>query len=80
MKVIQITMEDDLVEQADRCAGWRGDSRSAFAGKALREALRRRDLETLEQRHIEGYRKTPPTEREFGIPEADRCWDDMFCA
>lgn len=76
MKAIQITMEADLVEQVDRCARSLGDSRSAFARKALREAVRRRNRETLEQRHIEGYRRTPPTEQDFGIPEADRCWGD----
>ncbi len=76
MKAIQITMEADLVEQVDRCARSLGDSRSAFARKALREAVRRRDREMLEQHHIEDYRKTPPMEQDFGIPEADRCWGD----
>lgn len=76
MKAIQITMEADLVEQVDRCARTLGHSRSAFARNALREAVRRRDREMLEQRHIEGYRRTPPAEEEFGISEEDRRWGD----
>lgn len=76
MQTVQMTMEADLIEQVDRCAKRLGTTRSAFARVALREALRRLELEELEQRHIAGYRKTPPMTREFGISESERAWGD----
>lgn len=76
MKTVQMTMEADLIEQVDRCAKRLGTTRSAFARVALREALRRLELEELEQQHISGYRKFPPMTQEFDIPDSEHAWGD----
>ena len=76
MKIIQVTMDNDLVAQVDARAKRLGTTRSAFARDALRDALRRLDREELEERHIAGYRRDPVKADEFEVPEADHAWGD----
>ena len=76
MKVIQMTVEDDLLARVDARVKDLGLTRSAFARDAFRQALRRFDELELEQRQIAGYRKVPPKAEEFGIPETDHAWGD----
>ncbi len=76
MKVIQLTMDEDLVERVDKRAKRLGTTRSGFAREALRAALERYEEAELEERHRAGYRNVPPTKQEFGIPEQDHAWGD----
>lgn len=76
MKVIQLTMDADLVRRVDRRAKRLGTTRSGFTREALRAALERYDEEELEELHRAGYREKPPSNQEFGIPEADHAWGD----
>ena len=71
-----MTMENELVERIDERVSRLGTTRSAFAREALREALRRFDELELEERHIAGYRKSPPKPDEFEVPESHRAWGD----
>ena len=71
-----MTMDNELVERIDDRVRRLGTTRSAFTREALREALKRFDEKELEERHIAGYRKNPPTPDEFGIPESHRAWGD----
>ena len=76
MKVIQLTIDADLVERVDKRAKRLGTTRSGFTRKVLRAALERYDEAELEERHRAGYRKNPPAKQEFDIPERDYAWGD----
>src|SRR5439155_23114975 len=56
MKVVQMTLEEELVSAVDRAARKLGKSRSAFARSALKAALAQLRTHDLELRHREGYR------------------------
>jgi metal-responsive CopG/Arc/MetJ family transcriptional regulator len=71
-----MTLEDDLVKAVDSAARRLGTSRSAFARKALREALARERERVLEERHRAGYARKPVRRREFGIWEAEQVWPE----
>ena len=76
MKVVQLTLEPELVERIDKMAKLLGTTRSGFTREALRTALERYEEAELEERHRAGYRKAPLAKQEFGISEADRAWGD----
>ena len=74
MKVIQLTIDVELLDRVDKRAKRLGTTRSGFTREALRVALERYDEAELEERHRAGYRKAPPLEQELGIPERDHAW------
>jgi metal-responsive CopG/Arc/MetJ family transcriptional regulator len=76
MRTIQMTLDDDLVQAVDRVSKQLRTSRSAFARKALREALSRYNLEQLERQHRQGYERHPVTTEEFSVWEAEQSWGD----
>lgn len=69
MRTVQMTLDEDLVEAVDRVSRRLGKSRSAFTREALREALARVRVKTLEQRHRVGYRRKPVRSAEFSLWE-----------
>ncbi|MBN1106728.1 MAG: ribbon-helix-helix protein, CopG family [Deltaproteobacteria bacterium] len=76
MRTIQMTLDDDLVKAVDRVSKELSTSRSAFARKALREALARYQLEQLEHKHRRGYERHPLAANEFSIWEGEQAWGD----
>jgi metal-responsive CopG/Arc/MetJ family transcriptional regulator len=76
MRTIQMTLDDDLVKAVDRVAKQLKTNRSAFARKALQEALARYNLEQLERKHRKGYEKYPTTVDEFSVWESEQSWGD----
>lgn len=76
MKIIQITMDSELVARVDECAQRLGATRSGFAREALRAALRHYSERELEERHRAGYRRFPSESDEFKVREDDRAWGD----
>lgn len=76
MRTIQMTLDDDLVKAVDRVSKELSTSRSAFARKALRDALARYNLEQLEQKHRRGYEQHPVAADEFSVWEAEQAWGD----
>jgi metal-responsive CopG/Arc/MetJ family transcriptional regulator len=76
MRTVQMTLEEDLVKAVDRTARKLGTTRSAFARKALRDALARaRDL-ALEEKHRAGYERKPVRKGEFDIWEKEQVWPE----
>jgi metal-responsive CopG/Arc/MetJ family transcriptional regulator len=71
-----MTLDDDLVEAVDRVSRQLQTSRSAFTRKALKEALARYDIEQLEHKHRQGYRKFPVSNDEFSVWETEQVWGD----
>ncbi|MDO9262338.1 MAG: CopG family transcriptional regulator [Desulfosalsimonadaceae bacterium] len=76
MRTIQMTLDDDLVQAVDRVSKELCTTRSAFARKALRDALSRYSLEQLEQKHRRGYEQQPVTGDEFSVWETEQTWGD----
>jgi metal-responsive CopG/Arc/MetJ family transcriptional regulator len=76
MRTIQMTLDDDLVKAVDRVSKQLRTSRSAFARKALRDALARHKLEELERKHRRGYEKQPIAGDEFSVWETEQAWGD----
>jgi len=71
-----MTLDDDLVKAVDRVSKELHTSRSAFARKALRDALARHELELLERTHRQGYERHPVTTDEFSAWEIEQAWGD----
>ena len=76
MRTIQMTLDDDLVTAVDRVSKELRTSRSAFARKALRDALARCTLEQLEHKHRRGYERDPVAADEFSVWETEQSWGD----
>ena len=76
MRTIQMTLDDDLVKAVDRVSKELRTSRSAFARKALRDALARHSREQLERKHRRGYERYPVTADEFSVWETEQAWGD----
>jgi metal-responsive CopG/Arc/MetJ family transcriptional regulator len=76
MRTIQMTLDDDLVKAVDRVSKELCTSRSAFARKALRDALARYSLERLEHKHRRGYERHPVAADEFSVWETEHAWGD----
>ena len=76
MRTIQMTLDDDLVKAVDRVSKELCTTRSAFARKALRDALARYRLEQLEHKHRRGYERHPVAAGEFSVWETEQAWGD----
>ena len=76
MRTVQITLEEDLVKAVDRAARHLNQSRSAFTREALRTALERLEMQSLEQQHREGYLKHQVSPGEFSDFEDEQVWID----
>jgi len=71
-----MTLDDNLVKAVDRVSKELCTTRSAFARKALRDALVRYSLEQQEQKHRRGYEQHPVSPDEFLVWEAEQAWGD----
>ena len=76
MRTIQMTLDDNLVKAVDRVSKELCTTRSAFARKALRDALVRYSLEQQEQKHRRGYERHPVSADEFSVWETEQAWGD----
>jgi metal-responsive CopG/Arc/MetJ family transcriptional regulator len=76
MKVVQMTLDADLVAAVDRVVRRLKTTRSAFARDAFREALAKYREKELEQKHRLGYQKHPVERGEFGIWQKEQRWGD----
>ena len=76
MKTIQMTLDDELVETVDRVVKKLKTTRSAFARKALRNAVKQVRIEALEKKHQQGYSQHPVDKLEFSVWESEQEWGD----
>ena len=76
MRTIQMTLDDDLVEDVDRIVKKLNTTRSAFTRKALKEAVRQVNITMLEKKHEKGYERQPAGKTEFSVWEAEQDWGD----
>ncbi len=76
MRTIQMTLDDELVAAVDKLVKKLKTTRSAFARKALREAIKQVNIKALENKHRKGYERYPVGKNEFSIWESDQDWGD----
>lgn len=76
MKTIQMTLDDDLVDAVDKLVKKLKTTRSAFARKALREAVKQVNIRSLENKHKRGYDRYPAGKAEFSVWESEQEWGD----
>lgn len=76
MRTVQMTLDEDLVEEVDRMVAHLGTTRSAFAREAFRAALERTRELGLESRHQQGYARFPVKPGEFEDWETEQVWVD----
>jgi len=74
MKTVQMTLDENLISSVDKMAKRLGTTRSGFTRQALKTALREIQMNELERKHREGYKRKPVKRREFGDWEAEQVW------
>jgi metal-responsive CopG/Arc/MetJ family transcriptional regulator len=57
LKTVQMTIEDNLLQDVDQLIDELGTTRSAFIRSALQAALKKHRKKLLERKHAEGYKK-----------------------
>ena len=76
MRTVQMTLDERLVNTVDKAAKDLHTTRSAFTRHALRQAIARFETQKLEQRHRQGYIRTPSRPGEFAVWEKEQKWGD----
>lgn len=74
MKIVQMTLDEELVKQVDAAVTKLRTTRSAFAREALRNALEKLHVAELEAKHRRGYERKPVKAGEFGAWEDEQAW------
>jgi metal-responsive CopG/Arc/MetJ family transcriptional regulator len=77
MRTIQMTLDDELVATVDEVVKKLKTTRSAFARKALKNAIKQVNTTMLEKKHKQGYAQHPADKSEFSIWEAEQEWGDL---
>jgi metal-responsive CopG/Arc/MetJ family transcriptional regulator len=74
MEIVQIVLDESLLQAADRAARRTKTNRSALVRDALREYLRRLDVQAKEERDRQGYSRKPHARDEALAWEAEAAW------
>jgi metal-responsive CopG/Arc/MetJ family transcriptional regulator len=77
MRTIQMTLDDDLVATVDQVVKKLKTTRSAFARKALRNAIKQVNISQLEKKHKKGYGQHTADKAEFSVWESEQEWGDL---
>ncbi len=77
MKVVQISLPDDLLRQVDQEVQTLETSRSEFAREAFRLLLAQLELERGERQHARAYAEQPEQPGEFDVFYGARKWDQL---
>jgi len=76
MRVVQMTLDEELIELVDKIVKELKTTRSSFTRKALRDAIERLKIERLEDKHRKGYKLHPMSKYEFSVWEREQDWGD----
>ena len=76
MRMVQMTLDDELVGAVDKVVKDLKTTRSSFTRKALRDALGRYHARRLEEQHRKGYARHPVRKGEFSVWEKEQKWGD----
>jgi len=76
MKTIQMTIDEQLLEQVDSAVNELQINRSAFIRNALQLALKELHIHKLEAQQARGYRRQPDTTTELAEWEPEQVWGE----
>lgn len=76
MRTIQMTLDDDLVNELDSIVQESSTNRSAFTRDALRKAITYYHQLKLAEKHRKGYQQHPVQDGEFSAWEDEQAWGD----
>lgn len=76
MKTVQMTLDDNLVREVDAIVKKLHTNRSAFARKALSNAISDYYTSRMEMKHKRGYERYPVKDNEFSDWESEQEWVD----
>ncbi|HWF48682.1 MAG TPA: CopG family transcriptional regulator [Bryobacteraceae bacterium] len=76
METIQVVLDTKLLRATDRAARRTKLNRSALIREALREHLRRLEIQTLEERDRLGYEQVPQARESFSYWEREAAWPE----
>lgn len=76
MKTIQMTIDEQLLDQVDASSAELGVDRSAFIREALRQAMAHLRATDLERQHAAGYARHPVKPGEFDLWEGEQVWGE----
>ncbi len=74
MKTIQMTIDENLLDEVDRVTQDLETNRSAFIRNALKLALKQHKMRELEKKHAAGYAKHPVETGEFDLWQDEQVW------
>lgn len=77
LKVIEVTLDEDLLNQVEEATHKLGMARSQFIQQAIQRALPKPTLAELEQQHRMGYTRQPVLPGEFDVWETEQHWGDQ---
>ncbi len=78
LKTIQMTIDEQLLEQVDDLVKGLDTTRSAFVRELLEKALEAHHWRELERLDEEGYQKFPPDDEEVEIWFGIQDWGDEW--
>lgn len=73
---VQVVLEEELLREADRAAKEAAVNRSELMRRALREHLRRLEIQAKEALDRAGYERQPSTVEEFAEWDEVAAWPD----
>lgn len=76
MRTIQMTMDEELLEEVDKIVKELETTRSAFTRAALKNAIKNIHVSKLEKKHRKGYKIHPVNKGEFSVWEKEQDWGD----
>ena len=76
MRTVQMTLDDELVDEVDLIVKKLKTSRSEFTRNALKGAIIRIKERELEKKHEKGYKNHPLKKGEFRVWDNEQCWWD----
>jgi len=76
MKLIRITMDEDLLRKVDEIIKKKKITRSIFIRESIVYYLKRKRILEMEKKHREGYEKKPVLQDEFFKWENEQDWVD----
>ena len=76
MKTIQMTIDEELLQEVDTAVDNLGTSRSAFMREALQRALKQMRIANLERHHVAGYKQYPVKPGEFDVWQSEQLWEE----
>jgi metal-responsive CopG/Arc/MetJ family transcriptional regulator len=78
LKTIQITLPQELLAKIDQAVTELDTNRSAFARRALEDALFRARIEQMERQDAEGFARHPQDADETALWESIQDWGDPY--